>query len=401
MDSHHSDHDLFEQLCGTVAKPGIDPNVVRAAVLQLAAGRTHGQDIGAPVREDINLAVVADANVNFSRFLTGLEDILPESGVAHLNGTSATHSGAIGSVKDGSLSRGPFLDKDIIVSYVEQSGALDSRVTDALQQILDSSRYSFTKRNYQSTVNTTGGVFLAATPSGGSFDEYEKPSRQLTVPLKLVKATDLVLLNKSDAGGFDRSEGKFSKESAAKHILESWKTYPELSSGAIDLIQDYVSDYREAIDNIDVSEYGSTVTFGPARLEESMRRFTEAHAKIRLEDEATAENAEVIVDLFEDSHSDLGVTITRNDGTFDADIVETSDDSSHDLLSDDAKERREALKQIVGDLEMQYDDGAPIDEIISRTGNIGLGPSKTEHLLDKLKQRGEAYEPSTDTLRTT
>lgn len=399
MDSHHSDHDLFEQLCGTVAKPGIDPKVVRAAVLQLVGGCTHSQEVGATVYPDIHLAVVADSNVNLSRFITGLEDILPDSEWAHLNGTSTTHSGAIGSVKDGSLSRGPFLDNEILVSYVEQSAALDSRVTDALQQILDSGRYSFTKRGYQSTVEARGGVFLAATPPNGSFDKYEKPSRQLSIPLKLIKVTDLTLVNKSNIDDYDRSEGKFSKDSASKHLRKAWAKQPELTDSAVDTIQEYVSDYRDAISTIDTSEYDSTITFGPERVAESMRRLTEAHAKARLEDEATAENAELIADLFKDSHTDLGVEFFRGNDAFDSDTDE--DTSEPDLLSNDRDAQLEGLKELVSEVEMEYDDGAPIDVVIDRTDDIGLAPSKTEHLLDRLKQRGEAYEPKTDILRTT
>ncbi|QCC57278.1 minichromosome maintenance protein MCM [Natrinema thermotolerans] len=392
--------DMFERLCETVAKPGIDSKVVQVAILQLVGGRERQQDAGAPIRDEIHVAIVADAAVNLSRFITALEDIIPKSASAHLNGTSTTHSGAIGSVKDEELSRGPFLDESTLVSYVEQADALDSRTTNALQQVLDSRRYSFTKRTYQSTVDAPGGIFLAANPPNGPFNDYEEPSDQLTIPLKVVKATDITLFNKTDSTEFSSTADPLSPDRAAEHILDAWSKRPTLTDDAAETIRDHVTNYRDAIADIDVGEYGSAVTFGPDRLEESMRRLTEAHAKARLEDEATVENAEAIVDLYEPSHDDLGV-ILPTDGTFDADIIETPDDSEHDLLSDDAKEQREALKEIVGDLEMEYDHGAPIDEIISRTGEIGMGPSKTEHLLDTLKQRGEAYEPRTDTLRTT
>ena len=45
--------------------------------------------------------------------------------------------------------------------------------------------------------------------------------------------------------------------------------------------------------------------------------------------------------------------------------------------------------------------GAPVDVIVERAEEQGMDASKAEHEIDKLKQKGEVYEPKTDHLRTT
>jgi|GEM_PF-2161254 len=399
MATQSSENDLFDRLCQTVAKPGIDSKVVQAAVLQLVGGRKHTPSIGTPIRGDIHLAVVADANVNLSRFLTGLEALISESGTAHLNGTNTTHSGAIGSTKNGSLTPGPFLDSDTTVSYVEQAETLDTRVTDALLQILDSGRYSFTKHGYRSTVDAPGGVFLGATPPNGSFDDYEPLSAQVPIPAKVAKATDLVVMNRSDADGFDSSADSLPVERARELLMSARSIQPTLTANADDAIDAFVSDYRSAIANVGVDQFDNTLTFGPERLEESARRLAEAHAKARLEERVTTENTDVVIGIFKDAHSDLGLEFGPDRGTFDGDIVET--DTKPDLLSDDEEQQQEAMKEMVSDLELESDRGAPLDRLVNRTMKLGLSQHRTEELLDELMQLGEVYEPSTDHYRTT
>lgn len=399
MDVDPDKYDMFDRLCETAAKPGIDSKIVQASVLQLVAGVERDQEVGAPIRGEIHLAVVSDVNANLSRFITGLENLDPGSITTHLNGTSTTHSGAIGSITDGDLARGPLLEENTLIAYIEQSSKLDSRVTDALLQILDSRRYSFTKRNHQSTVESPGAVFLAANPPAGSFDDYEQISRQLPISPKLIKVTDLTLINRSGADSFDSPAEPLPVDTAAEYIVRTWSKFPDLSTGALEAIDEYVLDYRTAISNIGVDEYDSTITFGPERVKESMRRLTEAHAKARYEDVATEENAEVIVTLFSESHSDLGLEVGQSTGTFDEDLVVANPEAK--ILSNSEDEQLEALKSIVSDLELEHADGAPEEMAISEASDRGLDKSRAEELLQELRHRGEVYEPSMERLRTT
>jgi len=65
------------------------------------------------------------------------------------------------------------------------------------------------------------------------------------------------------------------------------------------------------------------------------------------------------------------------------------------------RDRIKNLKHLIDDLEEEYDEGAPVDVVVSQAEAIGMDRSKVEHEVEKLKQKGEVYEPKTDHLRTT
>ncbi|MFC4986853.1 hypothetical protein [Saliphagus infecundisoli] len=65
------------------------------------------------------------------------------------------------------------------------------------------------------------------------------------------------------------------------------------------------------------------------------------------------------------------------------------------------RERARATKDVISGLEDSYDDGAPENEVITLLEYSGLSRSNAEHEIERLKQKGEIYEPSMDRLRTT
>lgn len=53
------------------------------------------------------------------------------------------------------------------------------------------------------------------------------------------------------------------------------------------------------------------------------------------------------------------------------------------------------------DQEKQYDEGAPIGEVLDRAGEVGLSIEKVQKEIESLRHKGELYEPIEDHLRTT
>lgn len=59
------------------------------------------------------------------------------------------------------------------------------------------------------------------------------------------------------------------------------------------------------------------------------------------------------------------------------------------------------LKSLVVQLEDSYENGAPMEAVVELSQYIGLDTDKAEHEIEKLKQKGEVYEPVHGHLRTT
>ena len=59
------------------------------------------------------------------------------------------------------------------------------------------------------------------------------------------------------------------------------------------------------------------------------------------------------------------------------------------------------VKGVVSSVAEYHDDGAPLEEVLTLLEYAGLSRSKAEHEIQKLKEKGEVYEPAIDVLRTT
>ncbi|MCF2242082.1 minichromosome maintenance protein MCM, partial [Halobacterium salinarum] len=88
---------------------------------------------------------------------------------------------------------------------------------------------------------------------------------------------------------------------------------------------------------------------------------------------------------------DIGVD--PETGEFDADVVETGQSKTQ-------RDRVKNIKALIGEIEEEFDDGAPVEEVLDRAEEIGMDAGKAEHEIEKLKERGELYQPNTDHLRS-
>jgi replicative DNA helicase Mcm len=70
-----------------------------------------------------------------------------------------------------------------------------------------------------------------------------------------------------------------------------------------------------------------------------------------------------------------------------------------DLFSDTHQDGRRTVKAIVGELEDDYDEGAPVAAILDRAEEIGMDRDTAANELETLRRQGDVYEPMTDHLR--
>ena len=117
-------------------------------------------------------------------------------------------------------------------------------------------------------------------------------------------------------------------------------------------------------------------------------------ARLPLEEVARKLNAEMELPLFVESR---GNKIIVNDARrrFDVDM-ETLNEAG---LS--KKGRVKKVKSVISSLEGNFEEGVPV-EVIEYTLQIhGMDLEKGRHEIEKLRQKGEVYEPRTDCLRVT
>ncbi|APW96864.1 XRE family transcriptional regulator [Halobiforma lacisalsi AJ5] len=296
----------------------------------------------------------------------------------------------------------------------------------AMHEALEQQKISVSKAGINATLKSRCSLLGAANPKYGRFDQYEPISEQIDLEPALVSRFDLIftvtdqpdeekdrnlaehILTTNYAGELttqreqmtnldvdqdeieqmtEQVDPEIDSELLRKYIAYAKQNcHPRMTEAAREAIRDFYVDLRSKGTDEDAAV---PVT---ARKLEALVRLSEASARVRLSDTVERADAERVIDIVHSCLQDIGVD--PETGEFDADIVEAGTSKSQ-------RDRIKNIKQLIGDIEEEYDEGAPVDIVLERAEEIGMDQSKAEHEIDKLKQKGEVYEPSTDNLRTT
>ena len=296
----------------------------------------------------------------------------------------------------------------------------------AMHEGLEQQKISVSKAGINATLKARCSLLGAANPKYGRFDQYEPIGEQIDLEPALISRFDLIftvtdspdpehdsrlaqhIIKTNYAGELNtqRTElasSEFTSDQVAevtqevapeidaellrKYIAHAKRScYPTMTEEAKELIEEFYVDLRSKGADEDAPV---PVT---ARKLEAMVRLSEASARVRLSDTVEREDADRATDIVESCLKDIG--IDPETGQFDADVVETGTSKSQ-------RDRIKNIKQLISEVEDEYEQGAPIEEVIDRAGEIGMDPGKAEQEIEKLRTKGEVYEPKQGHLRTT
>jgi len=285
---------------------------------------------------------------------------------------------------------------------------------------------SISKAGINATLKSRCSLLGAANPTYGRFDQYEPIGEQIDLEPPLISRFDLIftvtdepneeedaelaehILQTNYAGELNThrtevSTSNYSQEEVDQVTEEVAPTidpellrkyvayakrncYPTMTEEAKDEIQGFYVSLRAQGTGEDAPV---PVT---ARKLEALVRLSEASARVRLSDTVEREDAQRAIEIAEYCLKDIG--LDPETGELDADVVETGTSKSQ-------RDRVKDLLDIVAEIESEYDEGAPVDVVIDRAEEVGISEGKAEHEIDKLKQKGELYQPQNDHLRTT
>jgi replicative DNA helicase Mcm len=286
---------------------------------------------------------------------------------------------------------------------------------------------SISKAGINATLKSRCSLLGAANPKYGRFDQYEPIGEQIDLEPALISRFDLIftvtdqpdpekdgdladhILQTNYAGELHTqrtrmTNSNFSQEEVdaateevepaidpdllRKYIAHAKRNcYPTMTDEARAAIREFYVDLRARGADEDAPV---PVT---ARKLEALVRLAEASARVRLSDTVEAEDAERVIRIVRSCLEAIGVD--PETGEFDADVIETG-------RSKTQRDRIKNLKGLISELESEYEEGAPLDEVLDRAEtDLGLERSKAEDELEKLRRKGEVYEPTQNHLRTT
>ncbi len=284
---------------------------------------------------------------------------------------------------------------------------------------------SVSKAGINATLKSRCSLLGAANPKYGRFDQYEPIGEQIDLEPALISRFDLIftvtdqpdeeedarlaehIIQTNFAGELNTQRNEMATPDVTREQVDAQTEQVEPAIEA-DLLRKYVAhaksnvfptmteEARDAIQQfyVDLRSKGTDedapvpVT---ARKLEALVRLAEASARVRLSDTVEAQDAERVIEIVRSCLQDIGVD--PETGQFDADVVETGQSKTQ-------RDRIKNIKQLIADVEEDYEDGAPVDVVMDRVDEIGMDQTKAEREIEKLKQKGEVYEPNLDHLRT-
>ncbi|UPW01958.1 minichromosome maintenance protein MCM [Halorussus gelatinilyticus] len=425
--------DIYEQMVDSMAPAiyGYEEEKL-AMILQLFSGVTKHLPDESRIRGDLHMLLIGDPGTGKSQMISYVQNIAPRSvytsgkGSSSAGLTAAAVRDDFGDGQQWTLEAGALVLADQGIAAVDELDKMAADDRSAMHEALEQQKISVSKAGINATLKSRCSLLGAANPKYGRFDQYESIGEQIDLEPALISRFDLIftvtdqpdeehdkrlaqhIIQTNYAGQLNTQRTEMSAPNISEEQVESQteevapaidpdllrkyiayakrSCFPTMTEEAKRTIEDFYVDLRTKGADEDAPV---PVT---ARKLEALVRLSEASARVRLSDEVEQQDAERAVEITRSCLQDIGVD--PETGQFDADVVETGTSKSQ-------RDRIKDIKQLIGDVEEEYDEGAPVDVVLDRAEEIGLDHSKAEHEIDKLKQKGEVYEPSTDHLRTT
>ncbi len=259
---------------------------------------------------------------------------------------------------------------------------------------------SISKAGITATLNARTTVIAAANPKHGRFNKMKPLPEQLDLPPTLLSRFDLIFVlidepnEKLDSeiashilkvrkGEAEAITPKIPYDLLKKYIAYARKNiHPVLSREAMDEILHYYVKMRKGLRKTTETEGVKPIPI-TARQLEALIRLAEAHARMRLSEIVTREDAREAIKLVEYTLRQIAVD---EEGIMDISILEVGK-SARKI------NKVEKVLEIIEALQDQTDFGAPIDDIIKEAARAGIEKREVRKIIEDLKATSRIYEP--------
>ncbi|MFQ3475305.1 cell division protein [Halonotius sp. F2-221B] len=340
--------------------------------------------------------------------------------------TAAAVQDDFGDGQQWTLEAGALVLADKGIAAVDELDKMASDDRSAMHEALEQQKISISKAGINATLKSRCSLLGAANPKYGRFDQYEPIGEQIDLEPALISRFDLIftvtdqpdpehdgkladhILKTNYAGELNTQRDRIATSEFTQQQVDdvTEEVAPEIDA---ELLRKYVAHAKRSCFPTMTDEAKATIREfyvdlrskgadedAPipvtARKLEALVRLAEASARVRLSDTVEPEDAERSVEIVRSCLQDIGVD--PETGQFDADVVETG-------TSKTQRDRIKNIKGLISEIEEEFEEGAPIEEVLDRADEIGMDAAKAEDEIEKLRRKGEVYEPKQDHLRTT
>jgi replicative DNA helicase Mcm len=403
-----ADPQLYLRLRESIAPSvfGYD-EVKEALALQLFSGWRRQRADGTASRGDMHVLLVGDPGVAKSVLLQFIAKLSPKG--RYVSGKAVTGAGLTATVVKDEFLRGWSLEAGTMVLAHKGLCAIDEledmkeEDRSAMHEAMEQQTVSISKANVHATLRAETSVLAAANPKFGRFDLYQPIATQINIDPALLTRFDLIFVMKDlPERGKDeaiathvlneRKNPFVSKKAIEPELFKKYVAYskqrifPELTDKAIDEIKKF---YVELRNMPTVSENLVKPIPITARQLEALIRLSEAHARARLDNKVTKEDAKRAIELLKYCLMQVG---------FDEDSQQIDIDKMSTGVTASQKSKIIIVREAISRLESRIGKLIPIEEIIKELADK-MDQESVEDVLEKLAIAGDIFKPKRGTIQ--
>ncbi len=385
-------------------------------------------DIQVPVYHNF---IANDIYIHNSQLLTYLVKLAPRG--LYTGGKSSTSAGlTAAAVRDEfgegrwTLEAGALVLADKGIAAVDEIDKMEKKDRDALHEAMEQQTVSIAKAGIMARLNSRCALLAAANPKYGRFDKYTAISEQINMPPTLMSRFDLIFTM------MDRPNEEMDTKTA-EHILEThyagelharlenigkveeaekehFKAAMQTMEPAVpvDLLRKYIAWSKRNVFPVMTEEaknkfldfyiglrrQGYEDEDAPvpvtARQLEALIRLGEARARARLSDKITAEDAERVINVV--TYCLKRVFVDPETGKLDTDWITVGTTKTR-------RDRARSVREIIKELEKEYGDEVPIEEVLDLAEEEGMEREKAEDIIEVMKRDGILFAPGSGVIK--
>jgi len=397
-----ADPNIYNRLSKSIAPSiyGFD-KIKEAVLLQLLGGIKKVKSDGGSTRGDIHVLLVGDPGVAKSVLLKFVGTIAQKG--RYVSGKAATAAGLTAAVvkdeflKGWSLEAGAMVLSNKGTVCIDEIEKMEEHDRSAMHEAMEQQSVTISKANIHASLRAETSVLAAGNPKMGRFDPYTSIPQQIDISTALLSRFDVIFIVRD-------LPNKVQDEAIATHVLEEHrqnvvrdtinqkllkkyiayakqKFKPKLTDEATEEIKDFYVKLRNQ--STTVSDSGIKPIPITARQLEGIVRLAEAHAKIRLSEKVTSEDAKVAIELLKTSLRQVGYD--EETQMFDIDKMTTGITSSK-------RSKILLVREVISQLETRLGKLIPIEELQNALeGKLNL--DEMEDALAQLERSGIVFKP--------
>ena len=382
-------------------------DIKEAIALALFGGVPKQYKDGTRRRGDIHVLMIGDPGTAKSQLLQYVVKIAPRA--IYTTGKGATAAGLTAAViRDKTtgeyyLEAGALVLADGGVAAIDEIDKMREEDRSAIHEAMEQQTVSIAKAGIVARLNARTTVIAAGNPRFGRYLPDRPLAENINLPPPILSRFDLIFVIR-DVPSPERdralarfvlqvhSDTDFAKPEIEPDLLRKYISYarryvkPRLTEEAMKLLEDFFTEMRKAAGGPD-----SAIPL-TARQLEALIRLAEAHAKMKLRDRVTREDAEVAIRLVLSFLASAGIDVES--GSIDIDTIMTGKPRS----------KREKMVKVLNIIREMTEGGekcAPFKEIVRRAAQEGIDSSIVEETVRNLLRDGIIYEVQTGCYKLT